>query len=164
MSLANLGDIDVQTISGAISTGGSILAAQAMGADLAYIGSAMIATREANASQAYKAAVVDGRADDIVYSSLFTGVHGNYLKPSIRAAGLDPDNLPEGDASKMDFGGGEAKAWRDIWGCGQGIGAVNEVASTASLIARLAREYRDAQDQLAGRVRLTRSPATAPAQ
>ena len=148
-------------LSGAISTGAAILAAQAMGADLAYIGSAMIATREANASEAYKAAVVEGRADDIVYSNLFTGVHGNYLKPSIRAAGLDPDNLPVSDASKMDFGGGEtkSKAWRDIWGCGQGIGAVDEVAPAAALIAKLSRQYREAQDQLAARVGLTASPA-----
>jgi nitronate monooxygenase len=115
-------------LSGSIATGGAVLAAQAMGADFAYIGSAFIATHEARASDAYKQAIVDGNSDDIVYSNLFTGVHGNYLKPSIRAAGLDPDNLPESDPSKMSFGGGEGskpKAWKDIWGCGQGIGAVN---------------------------------------
>ena len=114
-------------LSGSIATGGAVLAAQAMGADLAYIGSAFIATHEARASDAYKQAIVDCNSDDIVYSSLFTGVHGNYLKPSIRAAGLDPDNLPEGDVKTMNFGGGEgskSKAWKDIWGCGQGIGAV----------------------------------------
>ena len=116
-------------LSGAIATGGAVLAAQAMGADLAYIGSAFIATDEARASDAYKQAIVDGNSDDIVYSSLFTGVHGNYLKASIRDAGLDPDNLPESDPSKMNFGGGESakKAWKDIWGCGQGIGAVKAV-------------------------------------
>src|SRR5688572_14018953 len=118
-------------LSGAIATGGAVLAAQAMGADLAYIGSAFIATEEARASDAYKQAIVDGTSDDIVYSNLFTGVHGNYLKPSIRAVGLDPDNLPESDPSQMSFGGGEGskkKAWKDIWGSGQGIGAVTEVA------------------------------------
>ncbi|HNW65031.1 MAG TPA: nitronate monooxygenase family protein, partial [Piscinibacter sp.] len=110
-------------LSGSIATGGAVLAAQAMGADLAYIGSAFIATEEARASEAYKQAIVEGTSDDIVYSSLFTGVHGNYLKASIRSAGLDPDKLPESDPSKMSFGGGEgskSKAWKDIWGCGQG--------------------------------------------
>ena len=146
-------------LSGAISSGAAILGAQAMGADLGYIGSALIATREANASDAYKAAIVDGRADDIVYTNLFTGVHGNYLAPSIRAAGLDPDNLPTSDASKMDFGADRsAKAWRDIWGCGQGIGGVDEVAPAGDFIAKLTREYRQAQDQLAARVRLTPTP------
>ena len=131
-------------LSGSIATGDAVLASQAMGADLAYIGSAFIATHEARASDAYKQAIVDCNSDDIVYSNLFTGVHGNYLKPSIRAAGLDPDNLPESDPSKMNFGGGEGskgKAWKDIWGCGQGIGAVTEVTSAAALVERLKREY-----------------------
>jgi len=137
-------------LSGAMATGGAVLAAQAMGADLAYIGSAFIATDEARASDAYKKAIVEGSSDDIVYSSLFTGVHGNYLKASIRAAGLDPDNLPESDPSKMNFGGGESakKAWKDIWGCGQGIGAVRQVVPTAELVARLAREYQAARARL----------------
>ncbi len=137
-------------LSGAIATGGAVLAAQAMGADFAYIGSAFIATEEARASEAYKQAIVEGNSDDIVYSSLFTGVHGNYLKPSIRAAGLDPDNLPESDPSKMDFGGGSSakKAWKDIWGCGQGIGAVKAVVPTAALVERLAREYAAARARL----------------
>jgi len=129
-------------LSGAIATGGAVLAARAMGADLAYIGSPFIATHEANASEAYKHAVVDCSAEDIVTSSLFTGVHGNYLRPSIVAAGLDPDHLPEGDVKAMDFGSaGPVKAWRDIWGCGQGIGAVQQVVGAASLVDRLAREY-----------------------
>ena len=132
-----------------IAHGGAVLAAQAMGADFAYIGSAFIATHEARASDDYKRAIVECNSDDIVYSNLFTGVHGNYLKPSIRAAGLDPDNLPESDPSKMNFGGeGSKKAWKDIWGCGQGIGAVTEVASTAGLVARLKAEYRAAQQRL----------------
>ncbi len=132
-------------LSGAIATGGAILAARAMGADLGYIGSPFIATTEANASESYKQAVVDCSAEDIVYSSLFTGVHGNYLRPSIVAAGLDPDRLPEADASKMDFAaGGAAKAWRDIWGCGQGIGAVTAVVGAAELVGRLEREYAEA--------------------
>ena len=137
-------------LSGAMATGGAVLAAQAMGADLAYIGSAFIATDEARASDAYKKAIVEGSSDDIVYSSLFTGVHGNYLKASIRAAGLDPDNLPESDPSKMDFGGGESakKAWKDIWGCGQGIGAIRQVVPTAELVTRLAREYQAARARL----------------
>jgi nitronate monooxygenase len=138
-------------LSGAISTGGAVLAAQAMGADFAYIGSAFIATHEARASDAYKQAIVECNSDDIVYSSLFTGVHGNYLKPSIRAAGMDPDNLPEGDVKTMNFAGGEgskSKAWKDIWGCGQGIGAVTEVASVAAYVDRLKHEYRDAQQRL----------------
>jgi nitronate monooxygenase len=138
-------------LSGSIATGGAVLAAQAMGADLAYIGSAFIATEEARASEAYKQAIVEGTSDDIVYSNLFTGVHGNYLKPSIRAAGLDPDKLPESDPSKMSFGGGEgskSKAWKDIWGCGQGIGAIDKVVPARELIARLAREYQDARRQL----------------
>jgi nitronate monooxygenase len=135
-------------LSGAIATGGAVLAAQAMGADFAYIGSAFIATHEARASEAYKQAIVDGDSDQIVYSNLFTGVHGNYLKASIRAAGLDPDDLPESDPTKMSFGGDAAKAWKDIWGCGQGIGAITEVASTSDLVARLRREYREAQQRL----------------
>jgi len=141
-------------LSGSIATGGAVLAAQAMGADLAYIGSAFIATHEARASEAYKQAIVDCNSDDIVYTSLFTGVHGNYLKPSIRAAGLDPDNLPESDPSKMSFGGGEGskpKAWKEIWGSGQGIGAVTAVVSTAELVARLKREYQAARDRVLGK-------------
>ena len=137
-------------LSGAISTGGGVLAAQAMGADLAYIGSAFIATDEARASAAYKQAIVDGTSDDIVYSSLFTGVHGNYLKASVKNAGLDPDHLPESDPTKMNFGGGgAAKAWKDIWGCGQGIGAVKAVVPTAALVDRLASEYGQARSRLA---------------
>ncbi len=138
-------------LSGAIANGGAVLAAQACGADFAYIGSAFIATEEARASDAYKQAIVDGSSDDIVYSSLFTGVHGNYLAPSIRAAGLDPDNLPESDPSKMNFGGGEGakKAWKDIWGSGQGIGAVKAVVPAAELVARLKREYQEARLRLA---------------
>ena len=135
-------------LSGSIATGGAVLAAQAMGADFAYIGSAFIATHEARASDAYKQAIVDCSSDDIVYSSLFTGVHGNYLKPSIRAAGLDPDKLPESDPSAMNFGGDAKKAWKDIWGCGQGIGAVTAITSTADLVGRLAREYREAKARL----------------
>ena len=137
-------------LSGAIGTGDAVLAAQAMGADFAYVGSAFIATDEARASAAYKQAIVQGSSDDIVYSSLFTGVHGNYLKASIRAAGLDPDHLPESDPSKMDFGGGEGskKAWKDIWGCGQGIGAVDAVVPAAALIERLGREYAAARARL----------------
>ncbi len=138
-------------LSGSIATGGAVLAAQAMGADFAYIGSAFIATHEARASDAYKQAIVDGNSDDIVYSSLFTGVHGNYLRPSIVAAGMDPDNLPEGDVKTMNFASGDgskAKAWKDIWGCGQGIGAVTEVTSTADMVARLKREYEDAKARL----------------
>ena len=135
-------------LSGAIATGGAVLAAQAMGADFAYIGSAFIATDEARATDAYKQAIVEGTSDDVVYSNLFTGVHGNYLAPSIRAAGLDPDNLPESDPSKMNFGGGAQKAWKDIWGCGQGIAAVEKVQPTAELVARLKREYAQAKASL----------------
>lgn len=135
-------------LSGAIATGGAVLAAQAMGADFAYIGSAFIATHEARASDAYKQAIVEGTSDDIVYSNLFTGVHGNYLASSIRAAGLDPDHLPESDPSKMNFGGDRTKAWKDIWGCGQGIGAVTQVQSTAELVARLKAEYAAARTRL----------------
>ena len=136
-------------LSGSIATGDAILAAQAMGADFAYIGSAFIATHEARAADAYKQAIVDSDSDDIVYSNLFTGVHGNYLAPSIRAAGLDPDNLPESDPSKMNFGGDAKKAWKDIWGCGQGIGAITSVLTTAERIAQLKREYQEARARLA---------------
>lgn len=136
-------------LAGAIATGDAILAAQAMGADFAYIGSPFIATVEANAAEAYKQAVVDGHASDIVYSSLFTGVHGNYLRASIVAAGLDPDNLPEGDVTAMNFGGGQAaKAWRDIWGAGQGIGAVDRIVPAAERIAELRRQYEAARERL----------------
>lgn len=135
-------------LSGAIATGGAVLAAQAMGADFAYIGSAFIATEEARAVDAYKQAIVECSSDDIVYSSLFTGVHGNYLKPSIRAAGLDPDKLPESDPSAMNFGGDAKKAWKDIWGCGQGIGPVKQVVPARELVARLAREYAEARARL----------------
>ena len=138
-------------LSGSIASGGAILAAQAMGADFAYIGSAFIATHEARAANAYKQAIVECTSDDIIYSNLFTGVHGNYLAPSIRAAGLDPEHLPESDPSKMNFGGGAAaKAWKDIWGCGQGIGAIHEVTSAADLVARLRREYEAARARLLG--------------
>ena len=132
-------------LGGAISTGSAVLAAQAMGADFAYVGSAFIATEEARAAPEYKQAVVDSTSDDIVYSNLFTGVHGNYLAPSIRAAGLDPDKLPESDPSKMNFGGDAKKAWKDIWGCGQGIAAVKAVVPVAELVARLRREYQAAK-------------------
>ena len=135
-------------LSGSIATGGAILAAQAMGADYAYIGSAFIATEEARASDAYKQAVVDCNSDDIVLSNLFTGVSGNYLAPSIRNAGLDPDNLPESDPSKMNFGGAAQKAWKDIWGCGQGIGVIKAVTPTAQLIARLKNEYDETKANL----------------
>ncbi len=135
-------------LSGAISTGDAVLAAQAMGADFAYIGSAFIATQEARASEAYKQAIVDSNSDDIVYSNLFTGVHGNYLAPSIRAAGMDPDNLAVSDPSKMNFGGDKSKAWKDIWGCGQGIGAIDKIQSTADYVAQLKREYAQARERL----------------
>jgi nitronate monooxygenase len=137
-------------LSGALATGRAILAAQAAGADLAYIGSPFIATKEANAPDAYKQMIVESGAEDIVYSSLFTGVHGNYLKGSIRAAGLDPDNLGESDPSKisLDAGTGAAKAWRDIWGAGQGVGAVHEVLPAGELIARLTAEYAAARAAL----------------
>lgn len=141
-------------LSGAIANGRSILAAQAMGADLAYIGSLFIATEEANAEQVYKQMIVDSSAKDIVYTNLFTGVHGNYLAPSIANAGLDPLNLPESDPSAMNFGsGGEAssKAWRDIWGCGQGIGAVETIEPAGAVIARLKAEYVAAKESLDAR-------------
>lgn len=139
-------------LSGAIASGRAIRAARLLGADFAYIGSAFIATEEANAVEAYKKMVVTSAAEDIVYSNLFTGVHGNYLKPSIIAAGMDPDNLPESDASKMSFGtdaSGERsrpKAWKEIWGSGQGVGSVSKIVPAAELIARLAREYAEAVD------------------
>jgi nitronate monooxygenase len=136
-------------LSGSIATGDAILAAQAMGADFAYIGSAFIATTEARAADDYKQAIVDSNSDDIVYSNLFTGVHGNYLAPSIRAAGLDPENLPESDPSKMNFGGDAKKAWKDIWGCGQGIGAIQSVQSTAQLVAQFKAQYQAARARLA---------------
>jgi nitronate monooxygenase len=140
-------------LSGAIATGRAILAAQAMGADLGYIGSPFIATAEANADDAYKQGICEGRADDIVYSSLFTGVHGNYLRKSIELAGLDPANLPEGDIKTMDFGtgdGAKAKAWRDIWGSGQGIGAISEVLPAGDYVARLIQEYVEAKAEVCG--------------
>lgn len=138
-------------LSGCIATGDGILAAQAMGADMAYMGSAFIATEEANAIDAYKQAIVDHDSSDIVYSNVFTGVHGNYLRPSIEAAGMDPSNLPKSDPSKMNFGSGgntDAKAWRDIWGSGQGINAIKQVVSTSELVARLEKEYWMAADRL----------------
>jgi nitronate monooxygenase len=137
-------------LSGAIATGDAVLASLAMGADFAYIGSAFIATLEARASEAYKQGVVDSTSDDIVYSNLFTGVHGNYLKRSIVNAGMDPDNLPQSDASAMDFGSGQAKkAWKDIWGCGQGISALKAVVPVSELVARLQREMALARQRLA---------------
>jgi len=135
-------------LSGAMATGGAVLAAQAMGADFAYIGSLFIATPEARASDAYKQCIVDSNSDDIVYSNLFTGVHGNYLAASIRNAGLDPANLPESDPSAMNFGGNAVKAWKDIWGCGQGIGSVKSVQPVAEVVARLRREYQAARERL----------------
>ena len=138
-------------LSGSIASGGAVLAARAMGADFAYIGSAFIATLEARAVEGYKEAIVAGSSDDIVYSNLFTGVHGNYLKASISAAGLDPDNLPQSDPSKMNFGGDAKKAWKDIWGCGQGIGAIKSVPPAAEMIARLVREYDAARARVAAR-------------
>ncbi len=138
-------------LSGSIATGDAVLACEAMGADFGYIGSAFIATHEANAADDYKNAIAEYSADDIVYTNLFTGVHGNYLKPSIKAAGLDPDNLPESDPSKMDFGSGgnsDKKAWKDIWGCGQGIGAIKDVPSTAEFVERLAKQYETAKQRI----------------
>jgi nitronate monooxygenase len=138
-------------LSGSIANGAAVLAAQAMGADFAYIGTAFIATEEARANEGYKQAIVEGNSDDIVYSNLFTGVHGNYLAPSIRAAGLDPDNLEVSDASKMSFGSERAKpkAWKDIWGSGQGIGAVKKIVPARELVERLAAEYHEARRRLA---------------
>ena len=138
-------------LSGSIATGRAILGAQAMGADLAYMGSAFIATAEANAVSGYKDMIVESSAEDIIYSNLFTGVHGNYLAPSVIRAGLDPNDLPQSDPSKMNFGSGgnqEAKAWRDIWGCGQGIGAIRSAPPAGEFIARLIREYEEAQAEL----------------
>jgi nitronate monooxygenase len=145
-------------LSGSIASGRSILAAQAMGADLAYIGSAFIATKEANAPQGYKDTIVEARANDIVYSNLFTGVHGNYLRQSIVRAGLDPENLPVSDPSAMNFGSGgnqDAKAWRDIWGSGQGVGAIDAVLSAGELVAKFAEQYEDAKAELAAKTALT---------
>ncbi|MCX8521464.1 MAG: nitronate monooxygenase family protein [Rhodoferax sp.] len=138
-------------LSGAIATGAAVLAAQAMGADFAYIGSAFIATEEARAEDAYKQCIVSSNSDDIVYSNLFTGVHGNYLAPSIRAAGMDPEHLPSSDPSAMNFGGNmrkEAKAWKEIWGCGQGIGVLDRVQPAADYVAQLRREYAAAKARL----------------
>jgi nitronate monooxygenase len=139
-------------LSGAIASGGAILAAQAMGADFAYIGSPFIATHEARASDAYKQMVCESNSDDIVYSNFYTGVHGNYLRGSIRNAGMDPDHLPESDPSKMNFASGEganaAKAWRDIWGCGQGVGVIREVVGAGDLVARFRREYDEVRARL----------------
>ena len=135
-------------LSGSIASGSAILAALAMGADFAYIGSAFIATDEARAADEYKQSIVDCNSDDIIYSNLFTGVHGNYLAPSIRNAGMDPDNLPVSDPSKMDFGGEKTKAWKDIWGSGQGIGAITKVQSTADLVAQFKREFAEAKTRL----------------
>ncbi len=138
-------------LSGSIGNGASILAAQAMGADLGYAGSAFIATKEANADQGYKEGIVEGKASDIVYSDLFTGVKGNYLRKSIENAGMDPDNLPQGDYKTMDFGSGgntEKKAWKDIWGCGQGIGLINDVMSVQDMVDQFTTEYRAARESL----------------
>ena len=136
-------------LSGAIANGGAVLAAQAMGADFAYIGSPFIATKEARADEAYKQMIVESKAADIIYSNLFTGIHGNYLKGSVVAQGLDPDNLPQSDPSKMDFSSGSTKAWKHIWGCGQGIGAVKDVPEAGELVNRLADEYETARGRLA---------------
>jgi nitronate monooxygenase len=138
-------------LSGAIATGKGILAAQALGADLAYLGTRFIATREANAKDEYKSMIVGSAASDIIYTNLFTGVHGNYLKPSLAAAGLDPDDLPVADKTKMNFGSGgnmKAKAWRDVWGSGQGVGSIDDVPDVAELVARLESEYRTAAAEL----------------
>jgi nitronate monooxygenase len=154
-------------LSGSIAHGRAILAAQAMGADLAYIGSAFIATQEANANPAYQQMIVESTGEDITYTNLFTGVHGNYLTPSIIGAGLDPANLPVSDASAMNFGSGgnqKAKAWRDIWGCGQGIGAVKSIPPAAEMIARLSAEYEQAKAELAVKVALTERKVAVPAE
>ena len=141
-------------LSGSIASGGAVLAAQAMGADFAYIGSAFIATEEARAVEGYKAMITQSDSDDIVYSNFYTGIHGNYLKGSIQNAGMDPDNLPDSDPSKMNFSTGEgasaAKAWKDIWGCGQGIGSIKEVMPAADLVARFKREYAEAKARICG--------------
>jgi nitronate monooxygenase len=138
-------------LSGSIANGHAILSALAMGADFAYIGSAFIATQEARAAEGYKQMIVDSTSDDIVYSNLFTGVHGNYLKPSIRNAGMDPDALPESDPSKMNFGSDKTKAWKDIWGCGQGIGAIDQVQGAADLVAKFKAEFAQAKAELAAK-------------
>jgi nitronate monooxygenase len=146
-------------LAGSIANGAAILAALACGADLAYIGSAFIATREANASAEYKAMIAESTADDIVYTNLFTGVHGNYLKPSVLKAGLDPAHLPEGDVSTMNFGSGgnmDAKAWRDIWGCGQGIGVIHDVPSVAELVERLSGQLAAARAALEDKLAMVR--------
>jgi nitronate monooxygenase len=135
-------------LSGSIATGDAILAAQAMGADFAYIGSRWLATRESNVTDAYRSAIVESTAADVVYTNLFTGVHGNYLKKSIVAAGLDPDNLPVSDKSKMSFGSGSAKAWRDIWGAGQGVGLMDDVPTVAEMVERLTQQYQAARERL----------------
>jgi nitronate monooxygenase len=135
-------------LSGSIATGDAILAAQAMGADFAYIGSRWLATRESNVTDAYRNAIVESSASDVVYTNLFTGVHGNYLKKSIVAAGLDPDNLPVSDKSKMSFGSGSAKAWRDIWGAGQGVGLMDDVPTVAEMVERLTQQYQAARERL----------------
>jgi nitronate monooxygenase len=135
-------------LSGSIATGDAILAAQAMGADFAYIGSRWLATKESNVSDAYRDAIVESAASDVVYTNLFTGVHGNYLKKSIVAAGLDPDNLPVSDKSKMSFGSGSAKAWRDIWGAGQGVGLMDDVPTVAEMVERLKQQYQAARERL----------------
>lgn len=138
-------------LSGSMGSGGAVLAAQAMGADFGYIGSSFIATDEANATEEYKDAIVEYSGEDIVYTNLFTGVHGNYLRPSIKAAGLDPDNLPESDPSKMNFGSGgnsDKKAWRDIWGCGQGIGAIKSRGPVSDYVDQLEREYLEAKARI----------------
>ena len=145
-------------LSGSIAHGQAVLAAQAMGADFGYIGSAFIATKEANAAEGYKQGIVDGQADGIVYTNLFTGVHGNYLRSSIENAGMDPDNLPVSDPSKMNFGSGgntKAKAWKDIWGSGQGVGAVKSVDSVEDMVSRLEREYHAAKAELSGKSNYT---------
>ncbi|MEH6547768.1 MAG: nitronate monooxygenase family protein [Sneathiella sp.] len=138
-------------LSGAIANGHSILSAQAMGADLAYMGSAFIATQEANAVDGYKEMIVESTGEDIVYTNTFTGVHGNYLSPSITRAGLDPENLPGADKSRMNFGSGgisKAKAWKDIWGSGQGIGSVNDIPTVASYVDRLKEQYAEAKAEM----------------
>lgn len=143
-------------LGGSISNGHSILAAQAMGADLAYMGTRFIATKEANAHPEYKEMLIESAAKDVIYSNLFTGVHGNYLAPSIEKAGLDPDDLPESDPSKMNFGSGgntKMKAWKDIWGSGQGIGSIKDAPSAAELVDRLDAEYHQAKDELAAKMR-----------
>jgi nitronate monooxygenase len=153
-------------LSGAIANGAAVLAAQAMGADLAYVGSAFIATQEARAADGYKQMIVESGGEDILYTNLFTGVHGNYLRPSVVRAGLDPENLPQADPSQMNFGSGgnqDAKAWRDIWGCGQGIGAVKHVPTAGELVVRLAAEYEAAKAELAAKTAFTTGKAFAPA-